>query len=676
MSNIIRLLPDHVANQIAAGEVVQIPASVVKELIENAVDAGATEVKLILKEAGKTLIQVIDDGKGMSETDARMAFERHATSKISTAEDLFALQTKGFRGEALASIAAIAHVELKTCLKQAELGTHVVIEGSKVVSQEVAVVPEGTSFSVKNLFFNIPARRNFLKSDTVEFRHIVDEFERVALVHHNIHFVLLHNGSEVFNLPASNLRQRIVNVFGGKTNEKLVPVKENTDIVTVEGFIGKPEYAKKSRGEQFFFVNDRFIKSGYLHHAVLSAYEGLLKEGVHPTYFIYLNLPPDTIDINIHPTKTEVKFDDEQALYSILRSTVKHSLGQFNVTAALDFQRDASLDTPYEFKGKEAETPTIAVDALYNPFKQDNNSKNSYNPFEDDEDLKEEKSIKIEERLYGSLMNKDTVPLDLQKIFKSKISSSSFKGKDAGSKQNVNKPLSDGSAGEWNRMYENLKQSGQNIDVSQLNVESEMVTGTLFDVATDNTTANKTFQIHKKYIVSPIKSGMLIIDQGRAHQRILYEKFMENITVHQQASSQQLLFPLTLYYAPYEVEMLKELKELLIRIGFGFEQTGEDYIVISGLPVHVSESEASIVLEDLIADFHNGLPDTTFSQGDRIAKSLAHSLAVKTGTILNEEEQENMVNSLFACKDPQISPFMKPVFITMKVEDIEKKFTL
>lgn len=675
MSNIIRLLPDHVANQIAAGEVVQRPASVVKELIENAVDAGATEIKLILKEAGKTLIQVIDNGKGMSETDARMAFERHATSKISSAEDLFALQTKGFRGEALASIAAIAHVELKTCLQQAELGTHVIIEGSKVVSQEVAVVPEGTTFSVKNLFFNIPARRNFLKSNTVEFRHIIDEFERVALIHYNIHFVLIHNGSEVFNLPISNLRQRIVNVFGGKMNEKLVPVKENTDIVSVEGFVGKPQYAKKSRGEQFFFVNNRFIKSGYLHHAVLSAYEGLLKEGVHPTYFIYLNVPPNTIDINIHPTKTEVKFDDEQALYSILRSTVKHSLGQFNVTAALDFQRDASLDTPYEFKGKEAETPTVAIDTLYNPFKQDNSSESNYSPFEE-EDLTENKAGKIEERLYGSLMN-DNNPPESQKVFKSKISSPPFKKEGTTVHRSNKKQETDGNVEQWNKMYENLKQSGQDIDVSELNVESELATGILFDIGDgDHTTASKTFQIHKKYIVSPIKSGILIIDQGRAHQRILYEKFIENIAVHQQAASQQLLFPLTLYYAPYEIEMLKELKELLIQIGFGFEQIKEDYVIISGLPIHVAESEASIVLEDLIADFHNGLPDTTFSQGDRIAKSLAHSLAVKTGTVLNEEEKENMVNSLFACKEPKISPFMKPVFITMKVEDIEKKFSL
>ena len=304
MSSIIQLLPDHVANQIAAGEVVQRPSSVVKELVENAVDAGATEIKLIVKDAGKTLIQVIDNGKGMSETDARLCFERHATSKIRQAEDLFSLHTKGFRGEALASIAAIAHVELKTKQDQEELGTHLIIEGGKFISQDVAVLPKGTSFSVKNLFFNIPARRNFLKSDTVEFRHIVDDFERVALAHPNIHFVLTHNGSEMYNLPISNARQRIVNVFGGKTNEKLVPVTESTEIVGIQGFVGKPEFAKKNRGEQFFFVNNRFIKSPYLHHAIMAAYEGLLKDGSQPSYFLFLDVPPNTIDINIHPTKT------------------------------------------------------------------------------------------------------------------------------------------------------------------------------------------------------------------------------------------------------------------------------------------------------------------------------------------------------------------------------------
>ncbi|MBN9285967.1 MULTISPECIES: DNA mismatch repair endonuclease MutL [Flavobacterium] len=640
MSSIIQLLPDHVANQIAAGEVVQRPASVVKELIENAVDAGATEIKLIVKDAGKTLIQVIDNGKGMSVTDARLCFERHATSKIRHAEDLFALHTKGFRGEALASIAAIAHVELKTKQDQEELGTHLIIEGSKFVSQDVAVLPKGTSFSVKNLFFNIPARRNFLKSDTVEFRHIVDEFERVALAHANIHFVLFHNGSEMFNLPASNFRQRIVNVFGGKTNEKLVPVKESTEIVGIQGFVGKPEFAKKSRGEQFFFVNDRFIKSAYLHHAVMAAYDGLLKDASQPSYFLYLDVPPHTIDINIHPTKTEIKFDDEQALYAILRSSIKHSLGQFNVSPVLDFERDATLDTPYEYSGKEAETPLIQVDANFNPF--------------------------LEE-----------TPKTSQAFTASFSASAGNSTKSPGSNPSFSASYKKQESGQsWESLYVGLKQATEEVDVAEIQFESEEVTGSLFDdSAIEEVSNNRTYQIHKKYIVSPIKSGMLIVDQKRAHQRILYEQFLTNITV-QQAASQQLLFPLELYFTKAELILIKELQHSLESTGFVFESLAEESVTISGLPVNVAESEVSILLEELVGDLQGELPDSSFSQCDRIAKSMARSLAVKTGTYLTEREQETMVNALFACKEPNVSPFHKPTFITMRVEDLDKRFAI
>ncbi|QQU02725.1 DNA mismatch repair endonuclease MutL [Myroides odoratus] len=708
MSNIIRLLPDHVANQIAAGEVVQRPASVVKELIENAVDAEATEIKLVLKEAGKTLIQVIDNGKGMNETDARMAFERHATSKISKAEDLFALNTKGFRGEALASIAAIAHVDLKTCLHNSELGTHLVIEGSKVMSQEVAVTPPGTVFSVKNLFFNIPARRNFLKSDNVELRNIVDEFERITLVHPGISFTMIHNGSEVFNLPSSNLRQRIVNVFGTRTNEKLVPIEEITEIVTIRGFIGKPEFAKKSRGEQFFFVNDRFIRSGYLHHSVLAAYEGLLKDGTQPTYFIYLSVPPDSIDINIHPTKTEIKFDDEQALYSILRSSIKHSLGQFNVAPVLDFHRDEGLDVPYEFKDREAETPLIEIDTHYNPFSNEllnpeeeifnpfkqtpANTTNGlpsdfvargFNPFEESSFLRKEEEP--EEPIAADEEEEAEVFESKLTTAKSTIDFSSFKqeGRKAdeavffASKSNKTeiKKSSATEVGAWQEVFEGLKGKGSDIDISGLTFEEEVVTGSLFDESTETTLASRTFQIQRKYIVSPIKSGMVVINQGRAHQRILYEKFIGNIA-KSNAVSQQLLFPLTLYYAPYEVVLLKEIRHSLKQMGFDFEDMGEDHVILSGLPVNVAESEAQIVLDDLIMSFQEGIPETNYIQTERIAKTLAQSLAVKSGTILNETEQEDIVNSLFGCKEPNISPFMKPTFITMKVEDIERKFIL
>jgi DNA mismatch repair protein MutL len=613
MSSIIQLLPDHVANQIAAGEVVQRPASVVKELLENAVDAKATDIKLIIKDAGKSLVQVIDNGQGMSVTDARLCFERHATSKIRQAEDLFSLHTKGFRGEALASIAAIAHVEMKTKQEQEELGTHIVIEGSKFVSQDVAVLPKGTSFSVKNLFFNIPARRNFLKSETVEHRHIVDEFQRVALAHPNIHFTYFHNGSELFNLPQSNFRQRIVTIFSGKTNEKLVPVNEETEIVTVQGFASKPEFAKKNRGEQFFFVNDRFIKSGYLHHAVMAAYEGLLRDGNQPSYYLYLNVPPNTIDINIHPTKTEIKFDDEHALYAILRSAIKHSLGQFNVAPVLDFERDSNLDTPYNYKDQEAATPTIQIDGNFNPFSEVTPNKH-----------------------FTSLRKTDNTA-------------------------------------NWESLYVGLKHDAE--EISNVQFESDEVTGSLFNENEIEQATNKMYQIHKKYIVNPIKSGMVIIDQNRAHQRVLYEQFLTNMTVYQ-ASSQQLLFPLNLFFSKSEMKLISELELSLVNTGFVFDASNEDHLVISGLPINVTESEVSSVLEQLVNDLSDGIPDSSFSQNDSIAKSMAKSLAVKTGAYLTEKEQENLVNGLFACKDPNVSPFQKPIFITMRVEDIDKKFTL
>ncbi len=617
MSSIIQLLPDHVANQIAAGEVVQRPASVVKELLENAVDANATDIKLIVKDAGKSLIQVIDNGKGMSVTDARLCFERHATSKIRLAEDLFAIHTKGFRGEALASIAAIAHVEMKTKQDQEELGVHIIIEGSKFVSQEPAVVPKGTSFAIKNLFFNIPARRNFLKSETVEYRHIIDEFQRVAMAHPNIHFTLYHNGSEMFNLPISNFRQRIVNIFTGKTNEKLVPVKEETEIVNLHGFIGKPEFAKKNRGEQFFFVNDRFIKSGYLHHAVMAAFEGLLKDGAQPSYFLYLEVPPHTIDINIHPTKTEIKFDDEHALYAILRSAIKHSLGQFNVAPVLDFDRDPNLDTPYEYQNKSAEYPTIQVDRAYNPFADEKPNKN--------------------------------------------FSSSTPTYRKAEAMPS------------WESLYVGLKQN--TTDIAELTFENEAVTSSLFEENEIEQEVKRTYQIHKKYIVSPIKSGMVIINQKRAHERVLYEDFLVSMTVHK-ASSQQLLFPLQLYFTATEMHLIQELHAALENTGFVFEELNQDNVIISGLPVNMSEREIALVLEDLLSDLQDGIPDSSFCQNDTIAKSMARSLAVKTGAYLTEKEQENLVHNLFACKEPNMSPFQKPTFITMSVEDLDKKFKL
>ncbi len=467
MADIIQLLPDHVANQIAAGEVVQRPASVVKELLENAIDAGATTIKLLVKNAGKVLIQVIDDGKGMSVTDARLSFERHATSKIKVADDLFNLNTKGFRGEALASIAAIAHVEMKTKQVSDELGTLLSVEGSIFTSQDVIATPNGTSIAVKNLFFNIPARRNFLKSDTVEFRHIIDEFQRVVLAHPSINFSMYHNGSDLFNLLKGNFRQRVVNTFGGKTNEKLVPVEETTEVLAISGFVGKPEYSKKSRGEQFFFVNNRFIKSPYLNHAISSAFDGLLQPRRHPSYFLNLQVDPRSIDINIHPTKTEIKFDDEQTMYAILRAAVKHSLGQFSIAPVLDFERDKNLDTPYQFNGAQASIPKVEVDRAFNPFSKANSETSSYT-----------------------------------------------------------KPTSES----WEGLYVGLESKSNTDNFSQVSYESDEMTSSIFDESTERK-VHKTFQLHNKYIINTIKSGMVVIDQNRAHERILYEDYLRKTTV-------------------------------------------------------------------------------------------------------------------------------------------------
>lgn len=666
MSSIIQLLPDHVANQIAAGEVVQRPSSVVKELIENAVDAGATQIKLVVKDAGKTLIQVIDNGKGMTVSDARMCFERHATSKIKGAEDLFALHTKGFRGEALASIAAIAHVELKTKMLHEELGTHLILEGSKVLSQDVAVLPEGTSFLIKNLFYNIPARRKFLKSDTIEFRHIIDEFERVALAHPEIGFTLIHNGSEIFNLPISNLRQRIVLIFGGKINEKLVPVAEETEIVGIVGFVAKPEYAKKTKPEQFFFINNRYVRNPYLHHAIMASYEGVLKDGAQPSYFLFLDVPPDTIDINIHPTKTEVKFDDEQSLYAILRSAVKHSLGQFSVNNSLDFERDPMMDIPVDLTKQIAVKPTIEVDPNFNPFKG-----NAF--LQGDEDGEVYRPVFPGSPNVAPTFNPfESEPKIRTKPDVANFNSSSFKSSSAREFKTKNKDNA------WESLYVGLQDATTAIESQTksplFEFESEEVTGSLFLSEEIEQRANFTYQIQKKYIISTIKSGLIVIHQQRAHQRVLYEQFLQNITL-QKASSQQLLFPLQLYYSIQEMMMIRELKAALENIGFIFDQINTDNILITGIPVNINESEVAKIIELLLLDLQGGFhAENSFSQADRIAKSMAKSMGIKSGTVLNIIEQENLVNGLFACKDPNTTPFNQPTFITIDGNELDKRF--
>lgn len=612
MADIIKLLPDHVANQIAAGEVVQRPASVVKELMENAIDAGAKTLSLIVKDGGKTLVQLVDDGIGMGPGDALRSFQRHATSKISSAEDLFKLTTKGFRGEALASIAAIAHVEMQTRSASEEVGTQIRVEGGKIVSQQSVAVPQGTSIAVKNLFFNIPARRNFLKSDPVELRHIIEEFQRVALVHPGIGFQMHNNGSQLFNLPPTKLRQRIAHLLGHKMEQRLVPVGESTEVVRISGYICKPEYAKKSRGDQYFFTNDRFIKSPYLHHAVVSAFEGLIKADHHPGYFIYLEVDPGTLDINIHPTKTEVKFEHEHSLYAILRATVKHSLGQFNVSPILDFDHDPNLDTPYAYREKGAVLPKVTVDAGFNPFRGDAPS---------------------------------------------------------GVRPRYEKAVSTG----WESLYQGM---GEDTPGEFPSVVIESQDDTQGDLALDDQGGDpraSTLQLHRKYVLSTVKSGLLLIHQRRAHQRILFEKFLREITV-KEGLSQQLLFPLELEFNKTDMALLEELSESLVNVGFAFGPREGETLSLTGLPLMIPEGGVAAMLDHLISDYREGHGQGGATQAERLAKVLAKNLAVRSGELLEPESQLALLNELFACKEPALSPFQKLTYTIISHGEIDKIF--
>ena len=509
MPDIIRLLPDNVANQIAAGEVIQRPASAVKELLENAIDAGATQIKLYLKDAGRTLVQVVDNGIGMSPTDARLAFERHATSKIRSADDLFTLHTKGFRGEALASIASIAQVELITCQEGQQLGTSLKIEGNKITEQTPMVASRGTSIAMKHLFFNVPARRNFLKSDTVEMRHILDEFHRVVLAHPDLQFSLFHNDVEQFALPATTLRKRIVQLFGQRLNEQLIPVEENTELLRIHGFISKDSY-KKNKSLQFFMVNQRFIKNRYLHHAVVSAFEGLLKEGEQPEYFLHLEIDPKHIDINIHPTKTEIKFDNDQAIYALLRSAIKHSLGQFHVLPSIDFSLDEQNEVPYSYKDKEAQTPVYHVDRNFNPFKMDTPTpeapKQAPTPY-----LKGQPSPQWEQ-LYTGIPSKANAPTE----------------------EDITDPF------------------------AAFQQESRVQTSLYFQ---------------RKYLITFFKDKVLFVHVARAHQRILYERFRRTM-LQGHSLSQSLLFPLEFEYTPSEILVLEPMLPELRNAGFMIEIAG------------------------------------------------------------------------------------------------------
>lgn len=607
MSDIIHLLPDSVANQIAAGEVIQRPASAVKELLENAIDANATQIKLYIKDSGKSLIQIVDNGKGMSETDARMCFERHATSKIRKAEDLFEIRTMGFRGEAMASIAAIAQVELKTKMASQSTGTLIEIEGSKITKQEACSMTDGTQISIKNLFYNIPARRNFLKSNPVELRHIIDEFQRQALAHPEIFFSMYHDGQEMFHLPIGNQKQRITALFGNSYNERLVPVEESTDIITIEGFVGKPQFAKKTRGEQYFFVNKRFIKDPYLNHAVMNAFEELLNNDSFPFYVLFIDINPKHIDVNVHPTKTEIKFEDEKLVYAILRAAVKRSLGKYSVSPSIDFNTESSFSNlkPFNPHTDEIKIPTIAVNPSFNPFEKRHQS--------------------------GYVPGQTRMPRS--------------------------------NAG-WEALYEIVKPA-EEAEQANLHEESHAKQHTLSE--------RNTFQLHQRFIVSPIKNGILMIDQQAAHERILFERFYESLH-HNAGASQQSLFPQSVHMNSSDFELTKMLLPDLQQVGFDIQEFGKNTFVIHGVPAEIQASNEEQILMGLIESYKQQSSIQKFEQKEQLARSLAKQSAIKVGKALSQEEMNHLIDELFACELPNTGINGKATFVRISIEELADYF--
>jgi len=627
MADIIQLLPDAIANQIAAGEVIQRPASVVKELMENSIDAGASEVKLIVKEAGKTLIQVIDNGCGMSETDARMCFERHATSKIREAKDLFAIRTMGFRGEAMASIAAIAHVDMRTKKHAQELGVQLIIEGSKVKSQEACQCNNGTSISVKNLFYNVPARRNFLKSNTVEMRHIVEEFQRIALAHPDIFFSLHHNGQEIFHLPSGNHRQRIVGMLGGQANKKLVPIDEKTDFLRIHGFVGKPEFAKRTRGDQYFFVNNRFIKSGYLHHSVVAAFEDLLQKDSHPLYFLYLEIDPKHIDINVHPTKQEIKFEDEKLIYNYLKVSVRHGLGQYSITPSLDFSQEGSFSASKNYGSRPTQSSFIQP----------------------------------------SSMNDDV---------KSRSSSGNFSSKPSGSNLDATNQKN------WQKLFEGIDDDFPTESAAPAaDADESVIIASKWSDDNELDDAKKTFsketkepyQIQNTYIVSQIKSGYMLIDQQAAHERILYESYLAQMQT-KQAATQKSLFPLNINLSTSDAALLNEIMEQVNALGFDIQPFGNNAFVIQGIPANLPAGQnEEKLLESLLEQYKSNI-DLKLDINENIARSMARSAATKRGQSMTPTEMKELIDQLFATAAPFKSPRGRKCFVTYNMDDLEKEF--
>ncbi len=623
MSDIIHLLPDAVANQIAAGEVIQRPASVVKELVENAVDAGAKEIHVLVTDAGKTSIQVIDDGKGMSETDARLSFERHATSKIREASDLFALRTMGFRGEALASIAAVAEVELKTRLIGEELGTRLVISGSRVESQEVVSCPQGSNFSVKNLFFNVPARRKFLKTNSTELSNILTEFERIALVHPDIAFYLYSNDAELFNLPVMPLRQRIMSVFGKKLNQQLLSVEVDTTLIKISGFVAKPETARKKGVHQYFFVNGRYMRHPYFHKAVMEAYERLIPVGEQISYFVYFEVNPANIDVNIHPTKTEIKFENEQAIWQILSAAVKETLGKFNAVPSIDFDSVDMPDIPVFDQGRSVTPPQLHYSADFNPFKSSSGGGQSYSRANTDW-----------EKLYAGLA----------------------------------KP---------SRMNDTQEQTV--FDNPEMSAESEehadLQGGTLPSGNDPAATSGVQYlQFKGRFILTSVKSGLMIIDQHRAHVRVLFDRYIEQIR-HRQGASQGVLFPEIIQFPASEAAVLESIQDDLSAIGFELTSLGGGSYAINGVPAGIEGLDPVKLVRSMVHTAMEKGNDVKEEVQTRLALTLARAAAIVYGQVLTTDEMSNLIGQLFVSPSPNYTPDGRLVLSTIKEEDIEKMFT-
>jgi len=615
MSDIIHLLPDAIANQIAAGEVVQRPASVVKELLENSVDAHSSKIQLIISDAGKQLIHVIDNGIGMSETDARMSFERHATSKIRKSEDLFSIRTMGFRGEALASIAAVARVELKSKKKELELGTYILIESSDIKTQEPITQNQGSSIAVKNLFFNVPARRNFLKSNPVETKHIVDEFQRVALANPQVQFSLVQNDKEIYNLPIGKLSQRIVNLFGKNHQNQLISCQEETHWIKVSGYIGKPEFAKKTRGEQFIFINNRFIKSGYLNHAISGAFEGLIKEDQHPFYALFIETDPKHVDINVHPTKTEVKFDDERSVYGIIKSAVKQALGTHNITPTIDFQTDVNFES-LAIKNLDFNTPS-SKEKGYSNFKGI--------------DKKQGKSVRWD-NLYESAVNE------------SSLSPNEIRQEEMAGLEEIIEPAK---------------------EEIQIKIQSQLS-------QTDNSNS-KPILMHNRYIMKQVKSGVMIIDAHLAHERILYEQYLDQVTNHT-GITQKSLFPVTVDLNPADFALTLELKEEISALGFEIEIFGKTSIVINGVPADSNNINEKELFEGLIEQFKFNKSELSLNTQENIARSIARRSSNKTKISNDSKELTSLIDRLFACRQSNYTPKGTPTFVILGLEKILEFF--